>query len=170
VDRILGIDPGSRVMGYAVLTSDGARAPRLAYVECGVVTADPTSPLELRLGEIARNLAEIISELKPTVAAVEDVFSSVNARSALALGQARGVVLAACGLVGLRVYAYPPSKVKQAVTGRGGATKLQVAQMVRQLVGLHTVPRADAADALAVAVAHAHVAARETALLMGRAS
>ena len=91
---------------------------------------------------------------------MEDVFTAHNARSALALGHARGVALAAAGRAGLPVSAYPPAVVKRAVTGRGAAPKEQVALMVRALVGLRTVPRADAADALAVAVAHAHCVSR----------
>lgn len=155
--RILGIDPGSRVMGYAVLDGSDSRVPRLTYVECGVVTADEAAPLEQRLAEIARGLDEVIRELSPEVVAMEDIFTCKNARTALALGQARGAAMTACGLAGLRVYAYPPAMVKQAVTGHGRAEKTQVASMVRTLVGLKVVPRADAADALAVAVAHAHI-------------
>ena len=157
VVRILGIDPGSRVTGYAVLAAEGDRTPRLAYLECGVVAANPGWPLERRLAEISTGLMEIIDEFTPDVAAVEDVFSAMNARTALALGQARGAALAVVGRAGLRVFSYPPAVVKQAVTGRGRASKEQVALMVRALVGLRTVPRADAADALAVAVAHAHL-------------
>jgi crossover junction endodeoxyribonuclease RuvC len=164
--RILGVDPGSRVLGYAVLDVDRDRTPELALVECGVLVIDGRRPLEARLGEIVRELGEIVREHRPDVAAVEDVFVPArHVRSALALGQARGAVLAALGLAGLRVHAYSPSSVKQAVTGRGGAPKAQVALMVRALVGLRRTPRADAADALAVAVAHAHIqparAARE---------
>jgi len=139
--RILGIDPGSRVLGYAV-------------VDAGARRAD--DPLERRLAELAAGLEEIIAEMAPDEVAVEDVFASRNARSALALGHARGVVLAAAGRAGLHVAAYPPARVKQAVTGRGRAPKEQVAHMVRALMGMKSLPRADAADALAVAVAHAN--------------
>src|SRR5205814_10644923 len=127
------------------------------YVECGVLAADRGDPIERRLAEIARGLREVIDELRPDVAAVEDVFSAVNPRTALALGQARGAAIAMVGMAGLSVYAYPPALVKQAVTGRGRAGKEQVALMVRALLGLRRAPRADAADALAVAVAHAHI-------------
>ncbi len=89
--------------------------------------------------------------------AVEDTFHGASARSALSLGQARGVALAIAGMAGLPVFSYPPARVKQAITGHGRADKLQVAQMVRVLVGLRRAPRSDAADALAVAVAHAHI-------------
>jgi crossover junction endodeoxyribonuclease RuvC len=153
--RILGIDPGSRVLGYGVVDSDGRRS--LRYVECGVVEAARAYPLERRLAEIAAGLDEVIAELCPDAVAAEDVFTAGNARSALALGQARGAALAVCGRAGLSVWAYAPATVKQAVTGRGRAGKEQVARMVQSLIGLRKLPRADAADALAVAITHAHV-------------
>jgi crossover junction endodeoxyribonuclease RuvC len=154
--RILGLDPGSRVLGYGVVDSD-AQGGRLRYVECGVLEARRGAPLETRLAEIAAGLEEVIAELRPEAAAAEDMFTAVNVRSALALGQARGAALAICGRAGLRVYGYAPAVVKQAVTGRGRAPKAQVARMVQALVGLKQLPRSDAADALAVAVAHAHI-------------
>jgi crossover junction endodeoxyribonuclease RuvC len=153
--RILGVDPGSRVLGYAVVESGPRHDVR--YVECGVISARETDPLERRLGEIASGLREVIEELSPDVVAAEDVFFSKNPRSALALGQARGAALAVAGMSGLRVYAYPPATVKQAVTGRGRAPKEQVERMVCMLLGLRKAPRSDAADALAVAVAHAQI-------------
>ena len=155
--RILGIDPGSRVLGYAVLDCDDGARKKLRYVECGVVEANRREPLERRLAEIAQGLEDVIRELGPESVAAEDVFTAGNPRTALLLGQARGAALAVCGRAGLRVFAYAPAVVKQAVTGRGRAPKEQVARMVQVLVGLTKVPRADAADALAVAVAHAHI-------------
>lgn len=150
--RILGIDPGSRVCGYGVIDVVGAD---LTYVECGVLTAPEDHPHEARLGEIARGLGEVLDELRPTVAAVEDVFARVNIRTALALAQARGMALAVVGLRGLAVASYPAPQVKKMITGRGRAGKEQVAHMVAALVKLRTPPRADAADALALAIAHA---------------
>ena len=155
--RILGIDPGSRVLGYAVLDCDDLARKRLRYVECGVVEARRDQPLERRLAEIADGLEDVIRELAPEIVAAEDVFAASNPRTALLLGQARGAALAVCGRAGLTVHAYPPAVVKQAVTGRGRAPKEQVARMVQVLIGLRKVPRADAADALAVAVAHANI-------------
>ncbi|MGE5183240.1 MAG: crossover junction endodeoxyribonuclease RuvC [Acidobacteriota bacterium] len=152
--RILGLDPGSRVCGYGVIDSDGAQG--LRYVECGVLTAPEQHPMEERLGEIARGLREVIEELKPAVVAVEDVFVHQNARSALALAQARGMALAVIGLAGLRVASYPPAIVKKTVTGSGGAPKEQIARMVQALIGLRSLPRSDASDALAVAITHGH--------------
>ena len=153
--RILGIDPGSRLCGYAVLDAHpGRRAP--AYLECGVLTVTARLPFEARLAEISRQLTALIAEFSPEVVAIEDVFSRVNTRAALALAQARGAAVAVAGLAGLAVYSYPAPQVKRSVTGRGRATKDQVARMVAALVGLGTPPEADAADALAVALTHAH--------------
>lgn len=151
--RILGLDPGSRVCGYGVIEAVGGS---LRYVECGVLTAPETRPMEQRLGEIARGLREVIEELAPSVAAVEDVFLHQNPRSALALAQARGMALAVLGMAGLAVASYPPALVKKAVSGSGGAGKEQIARMVQALIGLRSLPRADATDALAVAITHGH--------------
>lgn len=152
--RVLGVDPGSRVCGYGVIAVDAPR--RYRYVECGVLTAPRRAPAEERLGEIARSLVELVREVAPDALAVEDVFSHLNPRSALALAQARGIVLAVAGMAGLPVFSYTPARVKKAVTGRGRASKDQVARMVRVLIGLTRTPVSDAADALAVAIAHAH--------------
>jgi crossover junction endodeoxyribonuclease RuvC len=149
--RILGLDPGSRVCGYGVIEDMGGE---LRYVECGVLTAPEREPMEDRLGEIARGLREVIDELAPAVVAIEDVFVQHNARSALALAQARGMALAVVGIAGLRVASYAPALVKKTVTGSGGAPKDQIARMVQALIGLRSLPRADATDALAVAITH----------------
>ena len=149
--RILGLDPGSRICGYGVVEDLGSE---LRYVECGVLTAPEGKPMEERLGEIACGLREVIEELKPHEVAVEDVFVQHNARSALALAQARGMALAIVGLAGLRVSSYPPALVKRTVCGSGAAPKDQIARMVQALIGLRSLPRADATDALAVAITH----------------
>ena len=149
--RILGIDPGSRICGYGVIDMSGGD---LRYVECGTLTAPEERPMEERLGEIARGLKEVIGELGPSVVAIEDVFTHHNPRSALALAQARGMALAVVGLAGLSVASYPPASVKKAVSGSGRADKDQVARMVQTLIGLRSLPRADATDALAVAITH----------------
>lgn len=151
--RILGIDPGSRVCGYALVDADSAGECR--YVECGVIRVNAKHSLEDRLGEIGRDLQEIITEFRPQVVAVEDVFHGRNARSVHTLAHARGVVFAVAGKEGLRVCSYPPAVVKKRVTGYGRAPKEQVVRMVQVLVGLNKPPRPDAADALAVAIAHA---------------
>ncbi|MDQ3370347.1 MAG: crossover junction endodeoxyribonuclease RuvC [Myxococcota bacterium] len=153
--RILGIDPGSRVCGYGVIEEGGGK---LRYIECGVLTAPEGRAMEERLGEIARGLREVIVELAPTMVAIEDVFVHQNPRSALALAQARGMALAVVGLAGLSVASYPPASVKKAVSGSGRADKDQIARMVQMLIGLRSLPRADAADALAVAITHGRTA------------
>ena len=151
--RILGIDPGSRICGYGVV--ECARPGAYRFVDCGTLEADERAPLEERLGVIARDLVDLIAEFGPSAVAVEDVFHGQNARSALALAHARGTVFAVAGMAGLRAYSYPPSLVKQTVTGRGRAPKEQVALMVQTLAGLQRPPsRTDASDALAVAITH----------------
>lgn len=131
------------------------RGDDLAYVECGVLTAPEDRAMEQRLGEIARGLREVIGDLAPAVVAVEDVFvHQQNPRSGLALAQARGMALAVIGLAGLRVASYPPALVKKSVAGSGGAGKEQIARMVQALIGLKSLPKADATDALAIAITH----------------
>jgi crossover junction endodeoxyribonuclease RuvC len=161
--RILGLDPGSRYCGYGVIddTAAGAR-----YVECGVLTAPASGAMEARLGEIARGLREVIDELAPEIVAVEDVFTHHNPRSALALAQARGMALAVIGLCGLRVASYPPAVVKKAIAGSGAAGKDQIARMVQALIGLRSLPRADATDALAIALTHTRTRAAANAKLV----
>lgn len=161
--RVLGIDPGSRICGYGLVAAVGAT---ISYVECGVLTAPEGWPMEARLGEIARSLGEVIAELRPTEVAVEDVFSRVNARSALALAQARGMALAVIGMAALPVSSYTAPVVKKAVVGQGRAEKAQIARMVQALLGMSTVPRADAADALAVAITHARARSTGAARLV----
>lgn len=161
--RILGLDPGSRVCGYGVIDETNGE---LRYVECGILTAPEDRPMEQRLGEIARGLEEVIRELAPQVVAVEDVFMHQNARSALALAQARGMALAVIGLAGLRVASYPPALVKKTITGTGAADKGQIARMVQALIKLHSLPRADATDALAVAITHGRTVRQSAAKLV----
>jgi crossover junction endodeoxyribonuclease RuvC len=164
--RILGIDPGSRVCGYGMVTTAG---DRLTYVECGVLTAPEHRPAEQRLAEIARGLAEVLDELRPEIVALEDVFARVNVKSALALAQARGMALAVVGLRGVTVASYTAPLVKKTITGRGRAEKEQVARMVAALVGLRRPPRSDAADALALAITHARAAHVAAVLARGAA-
>ena len=150
--RVLGLDPGSRVLGYAVV--DRLDRGGFAYRECGALVAEATRPVAERLLEIATELREVIREFTPTEAAMEDVFSHRNARSALVLGQARGAALLVAAEAGLSVASYPPATVKRTVCGNGRAAKEQVQQMVAALAGLRSPPAADAADALAVAICH----------------
>lgn len=150
--RILGIDPGSRFTGYGVIEVEGDRA---TLVRHGVIRTGDGAFTE-RLGVIFEGLRELISECRPTAVAVENVFVSRNAASALKLGQARGAAVCAAISMGLPVAEYSPRSVKQAIVGRGGADKVQVQHMVCVLLRLQETPPEDAADALAVALCHQH--------------
>jgi crossover junction endodeoxyribonuclease RuvC len=155
--RVLGIDPGSRIVGYGLVEVDeAARGPAaLRYVECGVIQPPVQGAFPQRLREIAAGLREVLAELGPDEIAIESVFVKRNVAAALKLGQARGVALLCAAEAGVPIHEYAPARVKRAVTGNGAASKAQVQQMVRALVGLKRAPRADAADALAVAICHA---------------
>lgn len=150
--RILGIDPGLRVTGFGLLIEQKGK---LLYVTSGCIRASGES-LPTRLGVIARDIAHVIAEERPTEVAVERVFVNVNPNSTLLLGQARGAAIAAAVLAGLPVHEYTAGQVKQAVVGRGRALKPQVQEMVRRLLELPGAPSPDAADALACAICHAH--------------
>ncbi len=149
---ILGIDPGSRRAGFGVVTLVGGR---LEYLASGLIRAGKSALAE-RLGEIHAGTAELVARYRPAAAAVEDVFVARDPRAALRLGQARGAALAAIAAAGIPVVEYSPRTVKQAVVGSGAATKEQVQRMVMQLLRLPVAPPPDAADALAVAICHAH--------------
>ena len=148
--RVLGIDPGSRSTGYGVLEISNRRAH---YVASGCISAQQPE-LSQRLGTIFQEISQIISEFAPTTIAIESVFMAKNAASALKLGQARGVAIAAGVARDLPVFEYAARQVKQAVVGTGQANKEQVAHMVRVILGLPGAPQADAADALAIALCH----------------
>lgn len=151
--RILGIDPGSRITGYGVIE---ATRTGLGFVACGVIKTTTSYPFAVRLNEIFDGINEVVQLHGPAVAAVEDVFMSSNARTAIKLGQARGAAIVAAMQNGLSVSDYSPRSVKQAVAGYGQAEKAQVQQMVKVLLGLKRKPSNDAADALAVAICHAN--------------
>jgi len=151
--RILGVDPGSRATGYGVIEKEGGR---LYFVSCGVIRVSDRLTFPERLKGIHDGLSEVIEKQGPTEAAVEDVFVAINPRSALKLGHARGVAILAAMQHGLNIHDYTPRMIKQAVVGYGDADKFQVKQMVRVLLRLSSSPSADAADALAVAICHAH--------------
>lgn len=149
--RILGIDPGSAVTGYGILERD---ASGLRHVAHGTLRPRGGT-LASRLGQLHRDVAEIIARHQPDVAAVEQVFVAASARSALVLGQARGAVLAALAGGDLPVSEYAAAQTKQAVTGSGRASKRQVQTMVQRLLALEGRPATDACDALAAAICHA---------------
>ena len=150
--RILGIDPGSRQTGVGVIETDGQHNQHI-FSTC-LRLGD--APLPERLGVIFTELTAIIRQYQPQEMAIESVFVSNNASSALKLGQARGAAICAGVTCGLPVAEYSPKEVKQATVGKGGADKAQVQHMVKILLGLHGRLQADTADALAVAVCHAH--------------
>jgi crossover junction endodeoxyribonuclease RuvC len=148
----LGIDPGTAIVGYAIVES---RRNSLSMITCDVITTPAGMPLARRLQEIYERLSEIIAKYRPTEAAMEELFFAKNARTALTVGQARGVAMLALANGGLPIAEYTPKQVKQAVTGYGSADKIQVGEMVRILLNLRVVPRPDdAADAAAVAICH----------------
>lgn len=149
--RVLGVDPGSRFMGYGVVEE---RRGKLAHVGHGVIKVDPDAPLHQRLLELHEALTTALHLYKPQAVAVEGVFTFRNARSALVLGHARGVALLAAAQRGLPVYEYAPAKVKKAVGAGGADGKDAVARMVKTFLKLDEIERADASDALAVAVCH----------------
>ncbi len=154
--RFLGIDPGLRVTGWGVIDADGNR---LRHVAHGAVRTDGGEPLALRLRQIHQGLSAVIERHRPAAAAVEETFVNKNAASTLRLGQARGVALLAPALAGLAVSEYATNLVKKSVVGTGHADKRQVAEMVRRLLPGCVPDSSDAADALAVAICHAHHAA-----------
>jgi crossover junction endodeoxyribonuclease RuvC len=148
----LGIDPGTAIVGYAVVMAQGSD---LRMLVCDVITTPAKMPLAQRLQLIYSGLSTIIAEYKPQEAAMEELFFAKNARTAMTVGQARGVAMLALANGGLSVAEYTPKQVKQAVTGYGAAGKDQVGEMVRILLKLAQVPRPDdAADAAAVAICH----------------
>lgn len=150
--RILGLDPGSLITGYAVIECDGAT---LKYVASGSIRAAGTD-FPLRLQQIFNGVAELVTQHRPDEVAIERVFMHRNADSALKLGQARGAALCATFAVLASVFEYAPREVKQAVVGTGAAEKVQVQLMVKRLLKLDGELGADAADAIAIAVCHAH--------------
>jgi crossover junction endodeoxyribonuclease RuvC len=151
--RILGIDPGLRITGFGVIDK---RSNLLTYVTSGCIKTNEKHSLPERIKTILEGIAEVIAANQPQQAAVEKVFVNVNPQSTLLLGQARGSAIAALVLADLPVAEYTALQVKQAVVGNGKAAKEQVQHMVRRLLQLAGEPSADAADALACAICHAH--------------
>ena len=155
--RVLGIDPGSNVTGYGVLEvgrgEEGASS--LAHVAHGNLQLPRGLSLPARLHRLYEAMLEVIDAHRPDIAAVEQIFVAASPRSALVLGQARGVALAAMGARGIVVTEYAPTHIKQAVAGSGHASKRQIQTVVRRLLALDSSPQADAADALAAAICHA---------------
>ena len=154
--RVLGIDPGSAITGYGVVEEEAGELKAVAF---GAIRTPAKQPLPTRLLAIYQGVRELAKEWEPSSAAVEELFFSSNVRTAMSVGQARGVALLALTDAGLSIAEYTPLTVKQAVTGYGNADKMQIQEMVRLLLGLAKVPKPDdAADALAVAICHLHSA------------
>ncbi len=165
--RVFGIDCGTRVTGFGVVESDdGARQPQLVCQAMGAIRMPKSRPLPERLDQVFGELTALLERWRPDTVAVEEVFYSVNAKSALKLGQVRGVALLAAARQGIPVAEYAPLKIKSSVVGYGMARKEQVQFMVARLLGLVELPQpADAADALAIAICHIHTA--QTLTLQG---
>jgi crossover junction endodeoxyribonuclease RuvC len=154
--RILGVDPGTRTVGYGLLDPGPRRVGGLAfrYVECGVIEAPRKAELADRLQVVACELVEIIDEFRPDAVAIEKAFTGRNAASALKLGQARGAIMLVATQKQLPVFEYTPARVKRVVLGHGRATKQQIQQRMQLLFRLRRTPLSDAADALAIALCH----------------
>lgn len=156
--RVLGIDCGGEYTGYGVVEQD--ERGNLQHIAYGAVRLNPRRPLPERLSQIFHELRAIIERHRPEVAAIEEVFYAVNAKSALKLGQVRGVALLVASECGLQVAEYSPLSIKSAVVGYGRADKVQVQHMVARLLKLDSLPEPqDASDALAIAICHLHTAA-----------
>jgi crossover junction endodeoxyribonuclease RuvC len=156
--RVLGIDCGTEYTGYGVveLRPDDS----LLCLTCGAIKLSPRDPMSTRLGTIFKQIGLIIEEHRPDNVAIEDVFYALNVKSALKLGQVRGVAMLAASCAGLEVSEYSPLSIKSAVVGYGRAEKEQVQHMVTRLLKLAEVPQPpDAADALAIAICHLHTSA-----------
>ncbi len=154
--KILGIDPGLATVGWGVISTDGSRHKAVAY---GSIITPAGDPLEKRLADIYSQLTEIINRFGPDAVAVEELFFNTNITTGIRVAEARGVILLCARHCGVNVYEYTPLQVKQAVVGYGRAEKKQVISMVTILLGLPEPPSPDdTADALAIAVCHAHTA------------
>jgi crossover junction endodeoxyribonuclease RuvC len=160
--RILGLDPGLARMGWGVIDVSGTR---LSHVAHGVLRSDAKSELAARLFALHDAVADVIAELRPTALAIEQAFVAKDASAALKLGQARAVALVAAARAGLEIAEYAPNHIKKSVVGVGHADKLQVQAMVRRLLPTAQVEAADAADALACAIAHAHLSGTRARIL-----
>jgi len=162
--RVLGIDPGTAVLGYGVVDGEPGRAARL--VECGILTASPRYPLPARLRVLYEGVSSLIGRHAPGALAVESAFYGRNVRTAVVLSHARGVILLAGELARVELAEYSPAAIKKTIVGRGAALKPQVGYMVAQLLRLSAPPSPeDAADAVAVALTHLMISSRRAVLI-----
>jgi crossover junction endodeoxyribonuclease RuvC len=167
--KVLGIDPGTAVLGYGVVESGSRQSHRL--LECGTLTTPGRDPLPARLRVIHDGITALIARHTPDAVAVESAFYGRNVRTTVVLSHARGVILLAAEMAGVEIAEYSPASVKKTIVGRGGALKPQVGYMVAQLLRLKTPPAPeDAADGVAVALTHLMIATRQAALFRRTAS
>ena len=152
--KILGIDPGTRIIGYGLINKRGSAITACDY---GVIRLSGKLALTERLKKIHHELGRLLKRLKPETIIVEDIFYAKDVRAMLKLGEARGVILLAASQLNVPIYEYTPAEIKKSVTGNGRADKSQVQKMVTLILGLRTDPKPyDASDALAIALCHAH--------------
>lgn len=159
--RVLGVDTSLRSTGYGVVDAKGSR---MVAVEHGRIATPASQPHSACLNHIDVEIRSIISRVRPDAASIEGIFFCKNVRTAVTLGEARGVVIAACAAAGVPVFEYAPRRVKQALVGFGGADKSQVGKMISAMLALAEPPGEDAADALAMAICHLHSVTRISAL------
>ena len=159
--RVLGVDTSLRCSGYGIVESRGSK---LVALEHGVIATPASQPHSVCLTRLDTELRKIIARARPEAASIEGIFFCKNIKTAVVLGEARGVVIAACAGAGLPVFEYAPRREKQAVVGVGSAHKSQVGRMIKALLGLAEEPQEDAADALAMAICHIHCASRIAAV------
>ena len=156
--RILGIDPGYAILGYGIVDIVGNK---FSVVDYGAITTDPSMDMPSRLVKLFDGLTELISAFKPDEASIEELFFNSNAKTAILVGEARGVAVLACAKGNLKINEYTPLQIKQALVGYGRADKTQVQFMVKTMLNLKEVPKPDdTADALAAAICHGHSAGR----------
>lgn len=161
--RILGVDPGYAILGWGVLNLKGNH---FSVVDYGAITTDAKMEMPLRLQHLYIQLCAVIEKYKPEVASIEELFFNSNAKTAIMVGQARGVAVLACVNGGLEVNEYTPLQIKQALVGYGRADKKQVQAMVKAILNLSEVPKPDdTADAVAAAICHGHSAGNRARLI-----
>ena len=160
--RILGIDPGYAILGYGIVDIVGNK---FSVVDYGAITTDPSMDMPSRLVKLFDGLTGLISTFKPDEAAIEELFFNSNAKTAILVGEARGVAVLACAKGNLKINEYTPLQIKPAMVGYGRADKTQVQFMVKTMLNLKEVPKPDdTADALAAAICHGHSAGRRDIL------
>ena len=151
--RILGIDPGYGITGFGLIE---AQRGQTKLLRCGAITTPPNTDFFWRLGEIYNNMTELMALAKPDAVAIEELFFNTNVTTGIGVAQARGVILMTAAKLGVHIFEYTPSQVKQAVVGYGKAEKRQVMDMTKRILHLSAVPKPDdAADAVAIALCHA---------------